>query len=300
MKVAIYHDSVPNRKNQEKLDCLQFMSEGIRRAGDQTVDVVGDVLVDSEVGMIQGWTSGWSEKRHLQLRNKVINRLTHDHCLTADSNLFLYADGGNTAHYLRYSFDGIFPDTGIYFDRDVDPARWQRLSERLQIGLQDWRQSGSHILLLLQRNGGWSMGGLGVVEWATAVVQELRRHTDRPIKVRCHPGDRSAMVYIADLQHLGVGLTDPLEDLRVDLLDCWAAVNYNSSPVVGAAISGVPIFVTDPVHSQSAEVANTDLSLIETPAMPDRQAWVERLAMSHWNFDELRSGEAWAHMRQYV
>lgn len=300
MKVAIYHDSVPNKKNQEKIDCLRFMSEGVRRAGDESIDVVGDKLVDSEVGMIQGWTAGWSPKTHLQLRQNVINRLTHDRCLTADSNLFLYADRENIAHYLRYSFDDIFPGTGEYCDRDVDPARWQKISERLQIGLEDWRQNGSHILLLLQRNGGWSMGGVGVIEWATAVVDELRRHTDRKIKVRCHPGDRSALIYMDQLQKLGVSITDPQYDLRVDLLDCWAAINYNSSPVVGAAIEGVPIFVTDPVHSQSAEVANTDLSLIENPAMPDRQAWVERLAMSHWNFEEVQSGEAWAHMRRYV
>ena len=67
-----------------------------------------------------------------------------------------------------------------------------------------------------------------------------------------------------------------------------------------SAIEGIPIFVTDPERSQCADIANTDLSLIEKPNMPDRQAWAERLAMSHWNFDELKSGECWHHMRQYV
>jgi len=56
----------------------------------------------------------------------------------------------------------------------------------------------------------------------------------------------------------------------------------------------------DPVKSQSKDVANTDLSKIETPVLMDRQPWVERLSMSHWNFDELKSGECWSHMRKYV
>jgi hypothetical protein len=34
--------------------------------------------------------------------------------------------------------------------------------------------------------------------------------------------------------------------------------------------------------------------------MIDRQAWVERLSMCHWNFDELRSGEAWNFFKQYI
>ena len=34
--------------------------------------------------------------------------------------------------------------------------------------------------------------------------------------------------------------------------------------------------------------------------MFDRQEWIEGLAMSHWKFDELRNGEAWEFMRNYV
>jgi hypothetical protein len=90
------------------------------------------------------------------------------------------------------------------------------------------------------------------------------------------------------------------ENIIDDLRNCWAAVNYNSSPVVGAAIEGVPIFVCNPEKSQSREIANTDLSQIENPLLPNRQQWVERLSMFHWNFDELRSGECWRHMRKFI
>ena len=45
---------------------------------------------------------------------------------------------------------------------------------------------------------------------------------------------------------------------------------------------------------------NTDFNFIEHPNLPDRQAWAERISMFHWNFDELRSGECWSHMRNFV
>jgi hypothetical protein len=85
-----------------------------------------------------------------------------------------------------------------------------------------------------------------------------------------------------------------------DLQGCWAVVNHNSSPAVAAAIEGYPVFVTDLARSQCGEIANTDLAQIESPVLPARDQWLERLAMSHWKFDELKSGQAWAHLRQYV
>jgi len=32
----------------------------------------------------------------------------------------------------------------------------------------------------------------------------------------------------------------------------------------------------------------------------DREGWLRRLAMSHWRLDEIRSGECWRHMKQWV
>jgi hypothetical protein len=70
--------------------------------------------------------------------------------------------------------------------------------------------------------------------------------------------------------------------------------------VVGAAIEGIPIFVMDPSKSQCAEIANLDLTQLENPILHDRQRWVERLSMFHWNFEELQNGECWTHIRNYI
>ncbi len=307
--VAIYHATVPNAKNQEKIDLLKNFSLGVKAAGDIAIDVSTHTYCPADVGIIQGWLGpGKPVGKHLELRNRVIQTQIglKKHVVAVDSNLFLYANTENPFHYLRYSFNGIFPNTGIYCDTEVDAERWKKLSHNLGINLKDYRKDGEHILLLLQRNGGWSMGDVDVQDWAIATIEQIRKHTDRPIVVRAHPGDKAARDYLdpknprCKIKFSKAVRLSTNKNLVDDLKNCWAAVNYNSSPVVGAAIEGVPIFVMDPAKSQCAEIANLDLSKIENPLLPDRQKWVERLAMFHWNFNELKSGECWKHMRKFI
>jgi hypothetical protein len=308
-KVVVYHKTVPNAKNQEKIDLLKYFSQGVTSAGDISVNNDSFNYQDSDVGVIQGWLGQENiTTPHLQLRNKVItNQLQNKKYVVAvDSNLFLYANTANPLHYLRYSFNGVFPNTGIYCDNTTDPTRWQKISKNLNLTLKDYRTTGDHILLCLQRNGGWSMGNVDIQDWAVNTINTIRRFTDRPIVVRLHPGDKTSRTIIQPGNpncrikfSKAVRLSSNI-NLIDDLKNCWAAVNYNSSPVVGAAIEGVPIFVMDPAKSQCAEIANTNLSQIENPLMPDRQPWVERLSMFHWNFDELKSGECWQHIKKFI
>jgi hypothetical protein len=307
--VTIYHKTVPNAKNQEKIDLLKYFSQGVRVTGDHVIDSIDYQYRLTDVGVIQGWLGqGIITTSHLNLRNTVIQEQLkqNKHVVAVDSNLFLYANTANPSHYLRYSFNGVFPNTGIYCDTNIDPSRWQKISKNLNLTLKDYRTNGDHILICLQRNGGWSMGSLDVQDWAIQTINLLRQYTDRPIVIRAHPGDKASKEYLNPRSpkcrikfSKAVSLSTNV-NLVDDLKNCWAAVNYNSSPVVGAAIEGVPIFVMDPAKSQCNDIANTDLTQIETPQMPNRQPWVERLSMFHWNFDELRSGECWQHMRKFI
>jgi hypothetical protein len=298
-KIAVYHSTVPNKKNLEKTDMLRFFSAGAKLAGAEVIDIFDHQLINADVAVIQGWIAGDVQRPHLKLRNAVINQqlAQKKHVVTADSNLFLYANTTNPQHYLRYSFNGVFPNTGIYCDMPVNPHRWEKIQKNLKITLKDYRKQGNHILICLQRNGGWSMGAQSVVEQAQSTIQQLKKHTNRPIVIRAHPGDQQSKIYLKQLTGVTISTNPRLQD---DLNGCWAVVNHNSSPAVAAAVEGYPVFVTDPERSQCKEIANVDLSRIETPDLPDRQLWIQRLAMSHWNFDELKSGEAWHHMQQFV
>lgn len=301
--VAYYAGIPPNNKNMEKPRILDYFCQGVTAAGDTAIAHRGLDVIECDVALIQGFVHEHGKSApHLQLRKNAVDlqKRTNKRSLIVDSNLFLYADKTNPLHYLRYSFDGVFPTTGFYFDRDVDSSRWQKISKDLGISLQPWRTQGNHILICLQRNGGWSMRGLDVIRWMNSTILEIRKYSKRPIVVRAHPGDKKIGSYLK-VNHKSVSLSTNV-DLKEDLQNAWATVVYNSSPSVASIIEGIPAFLTDPEpqYSQSVDVANVDISMIEDPIMIDRQSWIERLSMCHWKFDELRSGEAWNFFRKYI
>lgn len=301
--VAYYSGIPPNNSNPEKPAILDNFLEGVKNLGDTAVAHRGMNAIECDVALIQGFVhENGKSAPHLKLRKDAIDlqKKNGKRSLIVDSNLFLYADPGNTKRYLRYSFDGVFPTTGFYFDKNIDPNRWKKISQDLNIDLKPYRSSGGHILICLQRDGGWSMRGFKVTEWLDQTIIKIKQYSDRPILVRPHPGDKK-IKSILKINHKNVFLSQN-EKLTDDFKNAWATVVYNSSPSVASLIEGVPTFLTDPnpEHSQTYGVANTDLSTIENPLMFDRQQWIEKLSMCHWNFNELRSGEAWSFFRKYI
>ena len=308
MKVVSYLNSVPSKNNnKQKTDLLIKYIQGVNTAGDTGILHNGNNTVPCDVGVIQGWVYENKSSNHLRLRDNVIQTQKQNNrfSCTADANLFLYANKSNPHGYLRYSFNGIFPTTGIYCDETVDPSRWQQISKDTGIVLQPTVQKGKSIILMLQRQDGWSMKGTNVQDWALKTIKRIRKFSDRPILIRPHPGDKQAKVYLSDrftrLKNIsGVTISEQGIPLENDLTKAWAIVNHNSSSAVGPIIKGYHAFVTDPDDSQCAEVAHTDLSMLETPQQFDRQAWLERISMFHWKFSELEDGSCWRHMRSYT
>lgn len=301
--VAYYAGIPPNNNNLEKPQILDFFCQGVRAVGDVAIAHKGMEAIPCDVALIQGFVHDSGKTLpHLMLRKSAIDlqKKNGKRSLIVDSNLFLYVNKSNPYHYLRYSFDGVFPTSGFYFDTDVDPNKWKKISSDLNLNLKPWRNNGNHILICLQRNGGWSMGGLDVIAWMNATITKIRQFSNRPIIVRSHPGDKKIkQVLNVNFKNVHLSIKESLVD---DLKNAWATVVYNSSPSVASLIEGIPAFITDPFpqHSQSFEIANTDLSKIETPNMPDRQEWIEKISMCHWKFDELKSGEAWQFFKKYI
>jgi hypothetical protein len=311
MKFVTYFSSSGNsNQDSEKFLLLRYFTQGVARI-DDVLEQHAPIYTESDVALIQGWCTDPSNTSiHNVVRKSVIEgQLARNrYVVSADSNLFLYAVGKQNTpyHYLRYSINGVFPSTGIYCDTTPDPARWQKISLALGIKPAAYRKTGSDILLLLQRNGGWSMAGLSVQDWLVATLTEIRKHSDRRVVIRAHPGDQGHRGYL-DLTQLRSRMPEiknytlsQNSSLVEDLGSAWAAVNHNSSAVVGAALEGIPVFVTDPARSQCADIALSDLSKIEYPVYPDRDGWLHRISQFHWRFSELRSGECWRHMRKFI
>jgi hypothetical protein len=295
MKIAIYLAAVPKNKNELKLAVLNRFGTGVSLSGD-TVEFVRDYkVIKSDIAVMQGYVHHDTSSDHLKLRKSILDN--NENTLVIDSNLFQFANTTIPNYYLRYSLNGIFPTTGFYFDNKINTTRWDSISSKLGITLSEYRSAGDHILICLQRVDGWSMCGTSVQYWLDTTIKKIRACSNRPIIVRKHPGDRRQSTLI---------LKDPTvkfstnESLNTDLKNCWATVTYNSSPGIASLISGVPVFVTDPTpqRSQTWPIANTNLSTIESPVLHDRIEWLHRISQSHWNDDEVASGEAWRFMRE--
>lgn len=316
MKVVSYIATLPGKllsrphQDNPKVQTLTKFVQGVTAAGDQGLVFPDLQYQDCDVAVMLGWVHEHGKAApHLQFRQHILaeQQRRGGRVVIADSNLFLYADTDNPHYFLRYSFDGVFPDTGEYCDSTPDPARWQQIQHTMGVSLRPWRTQGTHILMCLQRDGGWSMAGFSVVDWALITVKQLRQYSNRPIRIRAHPGDKKAGRYCRDILQLfarhgiqNISLSDGNTALTRDFKHCWAVVCHNSSPGVAAAIEGIPVFVTDPVRSQARDVANTDIAMIENPGLADRESWIQRISQFHWSYADLESGTCWQHMRKWV
>jgi hypothetical protein len=302
--VAVYYASVPAKNTKtEKVLVLSNFATGIKPSGDTLIEEKSATFYPTDLAVIQGWVHEDSQSApHLNFRRHVIleQRKAGKHTLAIDSNLFLYRDPGNTHSYLRFSLDDVFPTTGCYFNDQVNDIQWNKIRRDLGIELKPWTNDDGHILICLQRNGGWSMKGVDVMQWLHDTISTIRQVSKRRIVVRAHPGDRRAKDYLQlNLSKVWISGNPSILD---DLKNAWATVTYNSSPGVASAIEGVPVFVTDPnpKNSQAYDVANTSLYDIESPQYPDREQWIRKISMSHFSFNDLASGEAWKVIKEYL
>lgn len=312
MIVVSYLAGIPLRnKNPEKPAVLKNFALGVQSLsfGDRAIVTNSPQPIECDVAVLQGFVHENSKNvPHLNLRKQVLQLQKNrgKRTVIIDSNLFLYRDPGNSKKYLRYSYDGVFPTTGEYCNSKVDETRWEQIKHDLNIDLQPWKDTGDYILVCAQRDSGWSMGGKPTVEWLRETVLELRRYTNKPIRIRMHPGDSNNRSHIRKLkikQYNNVQIIDYEKTTLLDNLKRAAAVVvYNSSPAVAAAIEGVPVFITDPTpqRCQAFTVAHSNLDKINSPIKYDRETWIRQIAQMHWNQRDLALGRTWEWMRKFV
>lgn len=144
--------------------------------------------------------------------------------------------------------------------------RWQLLDMKPQ----PWRAGGRDIVVLPQRGIG-TPGIAMPLSWPDEVMARLRKLTDRPIRVRRHPGKAR---------------TDPYDDLK----NAWAAVTWASGAGIKAIFGGVPVIHEFPSWI-GAPAARLGLENLEEPFIGDRMPMLRRLAWAQWAVAEIQAGE---------
>lgn len=298
MKVGIFYNSISNpAKFSNKVMLMDNFATGVKSQGDEIVEFRENRLPDQKLdaGFVLGYTL------EDNFRKKIIDqlRLQKTPSIFVDSNILHYSRPEHEWH--RYSLGSVYPDSGTYFFGDLDRTKWDRFSNYHNAQLKPWRNNGNHILILCQRPKGFNMFTDQEV-WLDKTIDKIRKHSQRPIMIRMHPGDGARFKQIEKIQKK-YGTTVTISEhtnIRDALDNCWCTVGINSTPNVVSAIEGIPGYIEDTLHSWATDVAFTDLSMIENPPMPDRQDWACKIANIHWSNNEVRSGQLWAAIKRYI
>jgi hypothetical protein len=149
--------------------------------------------------------------------------------------------------------------------------------DALNVDVRPWRRGGREIIVCPPTE--YFKVAHGCEDWLETTLETLAAVTDRPVTIREKP--------------LPTEVGVPLD---VALQSAHALVTHSSNVAIEAACLGTPIFV-DPA-SAAAPIGLTDLSMIETPVYPDRQAWLSHLAYSQFSMYEIRDGSAWRLLRE--
>jgi hypothetical protein len=144
--------------------------------------------------------------------------------------------------------------------------RWNSLG--LGSDVQPWRKDGKHIVIAAPTRTYSKFHR--TEKWIADTIDALARVTDRQLIIRDKESKRP---------------------LQADIAGAHCLVTHGSIAAVESVILGCPVFV----HRDSAAglVGRTDLADIDRPLYPDRQPWLNALAYSQFNEQELIDGTLW-------
>jgi hypothetical protein len=189
-----------------------------------------------------------------------------------------HIDNGYVRHTDLGSFDGTLNSLRGYYritkngfqnteHRERPPDRWDRLQHPFS---KKWRTEGRNILVIPPSGFVSKYQGIEPEIWKRAVEEEIKKHTDRPVKVKVQKGG--------------------LEEF---LPDTFCVVTHESMAALHSQINGVPSIA---LGSHCLGNLSWTWKDLEYPNYRDRIALLKRchaLAYDQFSLDEMRRGDAW-------
>lgn len=144
--------------------------------------------------------------------------------------------------------------------------------------LKRWKTNGTEIVVREQRGIGSTLMA-SPPNWARKTADMLRRIVSLPVRVVAHPGDKNKHAIDA-----------------ANLKNAEALVTWSSAMGVRALVEGIPVTYAAP-HWICSEGAQR-LEFFPAPGFSDgaRLAALRKMAWGQWHFDEIATGEPFAHI----
>ena len=120
---------------------------------------------------------------------------------------------------------------------------------------------------------------LGRPDWLNETIAEIKKHTDRPIKIREKPRGRGTS-----------GPSEAIVPLSEELKDAWVCVTSCSISAVEAQCMGIPTICD--VKSFAEPVSANHFADIENPYFVGAEDWLYSLAYQQFTPEEFTNGKA--------
>ena len=303
MKVAISKTSAHRSTYVNKLKDLM---QGIKSLGDEATMVVGKIdPTKHDTAVIYGSFKEYRKAPHHQIKKEISNTFRsyvqfETPVIGRDARLLDH-------EYVRVGVNGFLWDEARWGFEHTDKERYKKVLKECDIDIdKGWRKSGDHVLICMQNPGDASLRGKDVFEWSLETVEQLKKHTDRKIRIRPHPLPRSADIeFYKKLQdHKSVEvveneLPDKLRPLREDFDNAWCTITYSSGSAVDSVLAGIPNIACDR-GNMAWDVSSHSLSDVENPYVGDKIGWLQKISMCQFNKEELRNGVCWKHIRKSI
>ena len=200
--------------------------------------------------------------------------------LEARKQTFWFTD---TPYFGRFDNANLKPDNHYWricknaihakFIKDCKSDRFEKFGMKIKAPTL----KGSHILVCPSSAGIHNY--LGRPNWTNETVEQLKRVTDRPIKIRHKPRGRGTS-----------GPSEASVPLSEDLKDAWACVTSCSISAVEAVCMGVPVYCDR--KSFAEPMGNLHLEDIEDPFYAGPEPWLYSLAYQQFTPEEITNGRA--------
>ena len=173
-----------------------------------------------------------------------------------------------------------------------EPGNDDRRSSLLGLKLKPWKEIGEYILIAGQHDKSLQWQDMPKIsDWVMHTIETIQQYSNRTIVFRPHP--RCPLPHIEN-EYRNVKRQDPIklngtyDDFDMNFNNIYATVSWSSNPGIHSVINGVPAFVGP--SSLAYDVANTELSKIENPNMPERQQWLNDYAWTEYTLQEISAG----------
>jgi len=233
------------------------------------------------------WSVLWSGRM-------AANRAVYEHYRAHGRPVIVLEIGAlYRGHTWKVAVNHITRDGYYGHEQDLD---WHR-PRRLNISLAHKFDGDPAVVIAAQHSRSLQTQALGdMTDWVVQQIQQVRAHTDRPIKIRPHPRSRLELTRLpTDVvieQPRAVPNTYDSFDMRFDY---HAVINHNSGPGIQAALAGCR-----PIVDASSLAAPVGISIcdIEKPYDLDRSRWLVEICHTEYTLDELRLGTWFSRIAQ--